>query len=262
MELGKLCRSRFHALALITATSLLFAGAVVAQPPATAATDGAAPGGGPPAGLRGPPRFLNAPPPPLFFSEPWHRNVGDKGQVPVVASNVSNPNLELHVYGLDAKGLTISGTAGNPNDVVNLWSGLSSEPIAVTLRDKNNYVDLSGRAKISWVVRTSGFHVVRPVVKLADGTLLVGDHTDVSTTLFNQMEFDIVDIRWIKLDPQRVVTVGTYGPYGQAASWYEHPDLSKVDEVGYADLMPGTGHGSGGWINVADFKVYGTPVKR
>jgi hypothetical protein len=212
-----------------------------------------------PAARRGP---TSLPLPPVFFKETWRRQPTDRGQVPVEPANVSNPNLELKVYGKDAKNLTISGTQGSPSDVVNLWSGLSTEPIAVTLRDKANYVDLSGRSRIRWVVRTSGFHVVRPVLKLADGTMLVGDHADASTTLFNEIEFTVADVRWIKLDPQRVVTVGTYGPLGQAASWVEHPDLSRVDEVGFADLIPGTGHGSGGWINVGEIEVFGTPVPR
>jgi hypothetical protein len=30
---------------------------------------------------------------------------------------------------------------------------------------------------------------------------------------------------------------------GEASSWVENPDLSKVDEVGFVDLMPGTGTG-------------------
>ena len=46
--------------------------------------------------------------------------------------------------------------------------------MAVTLRHKTSNVDLSGFAKMGWVTRVSGFHVVRPVVKLADGTWLVG----------------------------------------------------------------------------------------
>jgi hypothetical protein len=36
----------------------------------------------------------------------------------------------------------------------------------------------------------------------------------------------------------------------------------KVDEVGFADLIPGSGHGAGGYVNVASFEVYGRPVKR
>ena len=45
-------------------------------------------------------------------------------------------------------------------------------------------------------------------------------------------------------------------------NWVEHPDLSKVDEVGFVDLIPGSGHGPGGWSDVAWIEVYGKPVKR
>ena len=200
--------------------------------------------------------------PPLFFKEEFARPAGAKGQVPVTAENVSASNLELKVYGTDAKNLTISGDAGNPTGPINLWTGMSTAPVAATLRDKNNYVDLTGLAKVRWITRSSGFPVVRPVVKLADGTMLVADRTDASTTPFLESEFTFTGLRWIKLDPERVVTTGVYGPVGEASSWVENPDLSKVDEVGFVDLMPGTGHGSGGWVNVAKIEVYGKPVKR
>jgi hypothetical protein len=52
----------------------------------------------------------------------------------------------------------------------------------VTLHDKDNHLDLSGLAKVKWQTRASAFHVVRPVVKLADGTLLVGDYARSHTT--------------------------------------------------------------------------------
>ena len=57
-------------------------------------------------------------------------------------------------------------------------------PFAATLRDKNNFVDLTGLAKVRWTTRVSGFHAVRPLIKLADGTFLIGDHADASTTTF------------------------------------------------------------------------------
>jgi len=57
----------------------------------------------------------------------------------------------------------------------------------------------------------------------------------------------------MKLDITRVVAIGT---------WVERPNLSKVDEVGFADLMPGSGHGPGGYVNVGRIEVYGRPVKR
>ena len=199
--------------------------------------------------------------PVLVIKEDFRREPNAAGQTPVTAANVTSPNLELKVYGQDAKNLTISGAATGATPI-NLWTGLSTAPVAATLRDKNNYLDLTGLARIRWNTRASAFHVVRPVVKLADGTWLVGDHADSSTTTFLTSEFALYGLRWVKLDIDRVVTTGVYGPVGDAASWIEKPDLSKVDEVGFADLMPGTGHGSGGWINVGHIEVWGKAVPR
>jgi hypothetical protein len=44
--------------------------------------------------------------------------------------------------------------------------------------------------------------------------------------------------------------------------WVNAPNLSRVDEIGFADLMPGSGHGQGGWSDVARIEVYAKPVKR
>ncbi|HEX4051466.1 MAG TPA: hypothetical protein VHY19_11370 [Steroidobacteraceae bacterium] len=180
--------------------------------------------------------------------------------MPVTQSEVSSQNLQLELLGLDAKDLEISGEPG-PNNYLNVWSGLSKEPFAVLLKDKNRYVDLTGLARIRWMIRTAGFHAVRPAIQLADGTLLVGDHTD-SSTIFAQREFALADIRWIRLDPGRVVTLPNKGRSGEAGSWYPNPDLSKVDAVGWVDLMPGSGHGFSGWINMATIEVYGKAVSR
>jgi hypothetical protein len=233
---------------------LIAAGSLFAQAPqaARARTEGA------PAAPRRQPVTV----PGLFFKEEWTRPEGEPGQVEWKQANVSNQNLQLKVYGKDAKNLTISGAKDNATAPLNLWTGMCTEPVAVTLRDKDNFVDLTGLAKVRWVTRASGFHQVRPVVKLADGTMLVGDYAVTNTTTFLESEFAFTGLRWIKLDPERIVTTGVYGPVGEASSWVENPDLSKVDEVGFVDLMPGTGHGSGGWVNVGRFEVYGKAVKR
>jgi hypothetical protein len=73
-------------------------------------------------------------------------------------------------------------------------------------------------------------------------------------------EFVPASIRWIKLDPKRLVTVST--PGGTFNYIWAAPDLSKVDEVGFIDLMPASGHGTGGYIHVSQFQVYGRPVPR
>jgi hypothetical protein len=33
-------------------------------------------------------------------------------------------------------------------------------------------------------------------------------------------------------------------------------------KVGFADPMRGSGHGSGGYVSLASFEVYGKPIKR
>ena len=93
---------------------------------------------------------------------------------------------------------------------------------------------------------------MHPIVKLADGTWLVGDRADGSTTDWLTSEFSLADVRWL-LDINSVVTKGNS---------VEKPDLTTVDEVGFADLLPGGGHGPGGWSDVAAIEVYGKPVKR
>ena len=90
-------------------------------------------------------------------------------------------------------------------------------------------------------------------MKLADGTWLVGDHADGSPLDWLQNDIALAEVRWLKLDIASVVTKGNF---------VEKPDLSKVDEIGFVDLLPGSGHGAGGWIDVAAIEVYGKPVKR
>jgi len=203
------------------------------------------------------PRASNAPP---VFKVEWVRPPSQNGQVPVVQQNIADPNIELKEYGAAAKEFMTSGTPGNESTPFTVWSGACTGPFAVTFRQKNNYVDLAGLGRIRWTIKTSGFHEVRPVVKLADGTLLVGDHTDASIAMFAVREFALADVRWIKLDPNRVVTLGSNGPANQI--WVNNPDLSKVDEVGFVDLMPGSGHGTGGYIHLGTIEVYGKAVPR
>jgi hypothetical protein len=235
------------------------------------------------------------PMPPLFFREEWRQttpfdassNFEPEGGVTPKA--VTNPSLELRLYdpraaevprnlkspppGSIARDwggpscIQLAGynqnprpkqvVAGQPTDPPNLWTGVCSTGVAATLRDRSNFVDLTGLARVRWVTRTSGFHVVRPVLRLADGTWLVGDYGEGShsanSTLFLESEFAIANVRWLALDISRVVTRGT---------WIEKPDLRRVDEIGFADLLPGSGHGWGGFVNVARIEVYGTPVKR
>jgi hypothetical protein len=234
--------------------------------------------------------------PPLFFEEGWQQRArpADAGPdfIPhagVSPAAVTNAALELKVYDPDATSIPryranpppgslprdwtgmncvqLAGynqnpppervAAGQPTDPPNLWTGVCHTPVVVTLRHRTSYADLTGLARIRWTTRVSGFHVVRPVVKLADGSWFVGDYGEgapsANSTLFLQSELALASVRWRPLDITRVVTTGQ--------AWAT-PDLSRVDEVGFADLMPGSGHGWGGFVNVSRFAVYGTPIAR
>jgi hypothetical protein len=94
---------------------------------------------------------------------------------------------------------------------------------------------------------------VRPVVKLADGTYLIGDHTDSSTLDYRESEFYFAEVHWLKANMPKVLTAGKI---------LATVDLSKVDEIGFADLTPGSGHGDGGYSDVSWIEVYGKPVPR
>jgi hypothetical protein len=229
-------------------SAVLFIGAATAFAQAPAPARGGRQGAGAPAGARagGPARR-----PALLFKEEWKQN--EKGdEHAATQESVANPNLELKLYGQNHE-VELTGKAGDENNPIHVWTGLCTTPCAVALRDKTNMADLSGLARIKWNTKMSGFHQVRPIVKLADGTWLVGDHTSGTTVDWIVDEFNLSDVKWLKLDINRVVTTGNY---------VNNVDLSKVDEIGFADLMPGSGHGPGGWSDVAQIEVYGKAVPR
>jgi hypothetical protein len=196
---------------------------------------------------------------PLALKVEWVRPASQTGQVPVVQENIADRISSSS--GTDQLRTSCSRPcAGERRDAFGVWSGECTGHV-ITFKHKSHYVDLSGTAKIRWAVKTSGYHEVRPVVKLADGTLLAGDMTFASVAALATSEFPLGTIRWIKLEPERAVTVSSPGGKNNEI-WFQNPDLSKVDEIGFVDLLPGSGHGPGGWIDVATVEVFGKPIKR
>jgi hypothetical protein len=189
--------------------------------------------------------------PGLFFREEW-KPAPQGGEHAVTPENLSNPNLELKLY-VPSGDMELTGAANDENNPTHVWTGLCTSPCAVALREKSSFADLTGLGRIRWNTKTSGFHQVRPIVKLADGTWYVGDRADGSTKDWLVTEISFADVRWLRLDIGRVVTVGNF---------VDNLDLSKVDEIGFADLTPSSGHGPGGWSDVAQMEVFGKPVPR
>ena len=124
---------------LAFASSLLVATIVQAQAPAN----------------RPPPE----PPVPLLFREEW-KPTPTPTAVPLSQAMVANPKLLVTVHGPVAPDLNAAN--GEPH----VWTGMCTPACGVTLRMKDSYADLSGKAHITWKSRTSGFHQIRPMVKL------------------------------------------------------------------------------------------------
>jgi hypothetical protein len=201
--------------------------------------------------------------PPLLFREGWqqppHTGPLNDENRRITPQALTNADLEYRLYGTDASNIQVTEHNGVPD----LWTGFTNSPVALTLRHKNAYLDLTGLTRMRWRTRTENLHVLHPVVKLADGSLLVGSQTFSSpqrpmagsnaysgSFVVSEVTFD--DQRWFQLDPVKVVTMKEVG----------NPDLSRVDEIGFVDLMPGGGHGFAGCSNVSWIEVYATPRKR
>jgi hypothetical protein len=193
--------------------------------------------------------------PEMLFKEEWKQpfapgelteeNRREKRRVTQDA--VANKTLELKLYGADARNILEEEHEGRHD----LWTGMAKSPVAATLRDKSAYFDLTSLARLHWIIRSSNLHAVHPVLKLADGMLLVGRAIETDGQ-FIETEVAFGTSRWFKLDPETVVTTVEV----------KNPDLSRVDEIGFADLMPGGGAGNAGWINVSHTTLYGKRVPR
>jgi hypothetical protein len=212
-------------------------------------------GAAPPAAAAAPPETM----PPLLFKEPFQQVAAaiavptsprrSNGQYWLAAqSAVTNPNLELKLYGAEAKNLTVYIHEGR----VDLWTGLVASPVAVMLKERNSFIDLTGLARVRATVRTGNLHTLHPVVKFADGTLAAGTHVIDTQGQFLQVEVPFANQRWYVLEPD------TLAVKGQVAK----VDLARVDEVGFVNLTPSGGHGSSGWANIAGIEVYARPVRR
>ena len=183
---------------------------------------------------------------------------------PQTPQTIATPDVDLQLYG-DGKNIVVATGAGP--QLPRLFFGLCTGPCGFALRHKDVFFDLRGRAAVRFTTIVSGFHRVRPIIKLADGSMLIGDQAEGSTADYHRYDISFSDCRWLRLDAARGVTLG--------GTWVQ-PDLSKVDEVGLFDILPGSGEWTapglsverqppppaGGWIAVSSFEVWGQRVAR
>ena len=197
----------------------------------------------------------------LFFRETWKHDYSGPPEGPISQKHVDNPNLELKLYGDQGGRNPDSGIWENqtgPNDPPHSYTGTCRKPCALTLKHRTNYVDLTGNAKLRWRTRISRLRHLHPLIKLADGRAFIGDYGETfrSTGDYVETEITFVDIRWLPLDLNQVLVDGNN-------TWVA-VDLSRVDEVGFTDLAPGSAssHGAAARSNVDWIEVYGKAVPR
>lgn len=190
------------------------------------------------------------PPPGIFFREDWNKKEPFEE---VDQGHVANPDLIQTLWG-PGKGAIKKRHHGTDADPYYIWSGACPANWAVTLRHRTDYANLTGRSKIRWRTLETGFRQLHAIVKLADGTWLVSDESTGASKDWKESEFLVVDLHWRKLDIENILE-------GAAV---EKPDLTRVDEVGFTDMMRGMLSPPGGsstassrldWIEVHAFSI-------
>ena len=185
--------------------------------------------------------------PSLFFREDWRET---PAATPVTMEHVVNKNLLLGLYGPGADSIKKSNHEKPVDDPFYIWSGLCQGNWAVTLKNKTSYVDLTGYAKILWRSKQGGMRSLHIVLKLADGTWLVSVQGDGMSGDWRISEFNFMDLEWYRLNIKSVIETKPV----------KDPDLSRVDEIGFTDLM--TGGASDACSRLDWIEVYGKPVPR
>ena len=185
--------------------------------------------------------------PGLMFREDWKET---PAATPVTQEHVANPDLVVTRLGPGEALIKKSHHDKPADDPFYIWSGDTDRPWAISLRHTSAFIDLTGPAKIRWRAKQTGFRQLRILLKLADGKWIISDQFDDEATDWRVREFFVPDLRWRTFDPKRVAE----------GKWVAAPDLSRVDEIGWTDLMAGGGTPASSrldWI-----EVYAKPVAR
>lgn len=183
--------------------------------------------------------------PGIFFREDFKET---PAATPATQAHIADKDLVLTMYGPGKDSIKKSHHDKPADDPYYLWSGLCQGNWAVALRHTSKYVDLSRLGKIRWRSKQSGYRQLHLILKLADGTWLVSNALDPASSDWRVREFNLSDMTWMSLDIKSVAEIKPV----------ENPDLSKVAEIGWTDLMNGNRSLACSrldWIEVSGFAV-------
>ncbi|MGU3626367.1 hypothetical protein [Comamonas sp. C24C] len=187
--------------------------------------------------------------PGLLFREDWAET---PAAMPITQEHVANPDLLLATYGPGKEWLKKSNHALPLSDPFYAYTGFCKLPAALTLRHRSLFADLTGYAKIRWRTKQTHFHRLHVLLKLADGSWLISEKSIGASEDWQESEFSLFGLIWHRFAPDIMVV---YPPVA-------NPDLSRVDEIGFTDLMVGTGKADAGGSRVDWIEVHGRAVPR
>jgi len=195
----------------------------------------------------------------LLFRETW----ATEATQPMVQSSISNKALTLHIYG-DANEIRKSTHAADDEQYT--YTGETTTNWAITLGDPKSYWDLTLDGRFRMQTRNSGLRTTHIVIKTGDGKYFASEVGNPESTAWIARDYIFRDLTWRELlmtdtpsnasnrrqpNPKRVPII----PMQRAT-----PDLAKVEEVGFSDLM------EGGWIpstsRIRSWEVWGKAVAR
>ena len=185
--------------------------------------------------------------PQLFLREDFKET---PAATPITQDHLSNQNLLLALYGPGKAGLKKSHHDTPADDPYYVWDGTCEGNCGDHLRDKANYADLTGLAKIRWRTKQSGFRQTTHHSQTCRRRLAGERPVESASTDWRETECVMQDMRWRRLD---IATLVEGAPV-------ERPDLSRVDEIGWSTLM--TGGGTPASSRVDWIAVYARAVPR
>ena len=193
----------------------------------------------------------------LIFEEHWTNAPLTQ---PMKQENLGNQNLQLHLYG-DLAG--IRKTQHPTEDYT--YTGETRNTWMITVSDPKNYFDLRLPAKMTLRTRNTGYRQTHIAIRTVDGNYYVSEEGSGESSAWMNRDYILSDMHWRDLTmddtPSRA---GPRKPEAEraviVAAGVATPDLSKVDEIGFTDLLPG------GFIpattRVNSVAVYGKKVPR
>lgn len=185
--------------------------------------------------------------PGLAFREDWKEI---PAEIPVTQQHVNHPDLLLQLYGPGKDSIKKSHHEKPVDDPYYIWSGLCTGNWALSLKHRAKDVDLSRYGKIRWRTKQIGFRQLHLMVKLAGGNWLVSRQSAGYSGDWMVGELIVEDLEWYGLD---IETITELKPVTD-------PDLTRIREVGFTDLMPG---GKSNACSRLDWiEVYGYLVER